>query len=223
MPDNSNRLHSTDSASVGIESNDEEVFTVNAGDLNGHLGCILPYASVCPCCKADSKYFRHLRFSSGFFNRILSSTLLEQAPANPNNPNLLWEGRKYIAFTDSRQGTARSALAQNIDIERIWIQSRVLHQLSSKRTENILPLTEQEILQLEHYRQIPNLFAQQIQELESRDNATDDPDNIPTVIVSWRDLYNGFINDTRITNELIILGKNILEYFSCNSSKHRSY
>ena len=65
----SNRLHPIDSAQMGIlKDEDEEIFKVNEGDPNGHLGYI-PSNQICPCCKAASKHFRHLRFSSGFFNR----------------------------------------------------------------------------------------------------------------------------------------------------------
>lgn len=204
-----NRLHPNDTASMGIERDEENAFRINEGDIHGHLGYI-PSNPVCPCCKADSKFFSHLRYSSGFFNRILSSTLLEQAPPTSNNPNLNWEGRKYIAFTDSRQGTAKSALAQNIDIERIWIQSRILHYLSSKRTENIMPLSEDEKAQLQVYRTSPNLFRQQIQDLENRENALTDPNNLPVHPIKWNDLYDGFIDDTQITRDLISLGKAIL-------------
>ena len=204
----SNRLHPIDSAQMGIHKV-EDIFTVNEGDPNGHLG-FNPSNQICPCCKADVGKFRHLRFSSGFFNRILSSTLLEQAPATPNNPNLIWEGRKYIAFTDSRQGTAKSALAQNIDTERIWIQSRILHHLSTKRTENIFPLSEEERAQLQIYRTHPNLFRQEIENMESRENALENPDRLPVHPIPWSDLFREFVNDTHITNDLIILGKAIL-------------
>ena len=205
----SNRIHPDDAASLGVERDEEDIYRICEGDHNGHLGYI-PANPICPCCKADSKFFRHLRYSSGFFNRILSSTLLEQAPPVSNNPNLIWEGRKYIAFTDSRQGTAKSALAQNIDIERIWIQSRILHHISSKRTENIMPLSDDERAQLQVYRTSPNLFRQQIQDLESRANAQDDPNGLPVHPINWNDLYDDFISNTQITRDLITLGKAIL-------------
>lgn len=206
----SERLHPDDSALIGIQRVlDEDLYQVVEGDPNGHLGYI-PSNPVCPCCKANSKYFRHLRFSSGFFNRVLSSTLLEQAPVMPNNSNLIWDGRKYIAFTDSRQGTAKSALAQNIDTERIWIQSRVLHYLSSIRTENIHPLSPEERQQLEVYRTIPNIFKLQINELEGRENAQENPDNIPIQPVLWEVLYRQFKQDSLIANELLVLGKAII-------------
>lgn len=204
----SDRLHPNDSANIRVKK-DNEIFTVNQGEDNGHVSYIVENP-LCPCCKADQNHFRHLRFSSGFFNRILSSTLLEQAPPTLNKPNLTWEGRKYIAFTDSRQGTAKSALTQNIDIERIWIQSRILHYLSSKRTENIFPLSEEERAQLQIYRTYPNHFRQQIENLESRENALENPDRLPVYPILWSDLFREFVNDTQITNDLIILGKAIL-------------
>jgi DEAD/DEAH box helicase domain-containing protein len=209
----SHRLHSLDSSTLSVKKvlseNEEERYEFEEGDPDGHLGYINSNP-VCPCCKTNSNYFRHLRYSSGFLNRILSYTLLEQAPALKNNFDLIWEGRKYIVFTDSRQGTAKGALAQNIDIERIWIQSRILHFLSSKRLENIAPLTEEDRARLNVFRKTPNLFGEKIEELEGRQNAIENPDYIVVQPVSWRELYSHFIDDVVTSNELITLGRAIV-------------
>ena len=42
---------------------------------------------------------------------------------------IVYEGRKYIAFTDSRQGSARSAMGMNQDVERSWIRASIFTSL----------------------------------------------------------------------------------------------
>ncbi|MCX6249743.1 MAG: DEAD/DEAH box helicase [Bacteroidetes bacterium] len=218
----SDRLDQQDSSSITVRHDgDNYMIEIGGGE---HFGCI-PNAPICPCCKADSKYFRHFRFSSDFFNRMLSYTLLEQAPIVRNKTGLTWEGRKYIAFTDSRQGTAKSALAQNIDIERIWVQSRVFHYLSKKRTDNYRPLNLVEIQQLEIYRQHPGVFAEQIMILEGRQNATQNLDALPIQRVTWTELVDFFCNDYIITKEICLLADGILGINSTNgfTAEHRNY
>jgi len=219
----SNRLDPDDSTSINIIKN-EGLFLIEEGG-GDHFG-LSSTGPICPCCKANSDNFRHFRYSSNFLNRILSYTLLEQAPGVNNHAGLLWEGRKYLAFTDSRQGTAKSALAQNIDTERIWIQSRVFHYLSKKRTDSFQPLTELEIAQLEHYRQAPpNIFVDLIAQLEGRLNARQNPDGLVIPTISWVDLFQFFTNDYLISREILSLGEGILGIQAANglSLEHQNY
>lgn len=48
---------------------------------------------------------------------------------NSEQGKVLYEGKKYIAFTDSRQGTATSAQAINNDMERVWLRSEIFRRL----------------------------------------------------------------------------------------------
>lgn len=201
------RLHPVDSSSIRI-NNQDNVFTISEGE-----GDDFGYVSdevVCPCCRAGENNFNYLRFGNSFLNRMLSYSLLEQAPSL-NNGELVWGGRKYIAFTDSRQGTAKNARSQNYDTERIWIQSRVFHYLCFKRTENMgLPLNEIERQQLEVYRANPFIFANLIAELEVRDTANFNPDMLQVSTISWNELFNR-LKDYHVTSrELEILCKGIL-------------
>lgn len=94
--------------------------------------------SRCPHCRALTTRVKYLRASAQFSGRALAEIFLQEAqpmPAdkaesgNSEQGNVLYEGKKYIAFTDSRQGTAISAQAINNDMERVWLRSEIFRRL----------------------------------------------------------------------------------------------
>jgi len=86
----------------------------------------------CPYCGETHEDAMHFRISSAFANRVLADVILEQTQANPNRTGkALNEGRKYISFTDSRQGTAKISALINIDSEANWTRYQIYHQLLS--------------------------------------------------------------------------------------------
>lgn len=141
---------SAPTTSTTLRSYDINFIDGNLEDGEGYSECInlTTQAKVCPHCAEGTDDVVHFRTGANFSSRVLSSTLLEEAsPMANRTTGQLWEGRKYIAFTDSRQGTAKSALAQNIDTERNWIRTAVFHYLSDKRRSesvNARDLTEEE-------------------------------------------------------------------------------
>lgn len=91
---------------------------------------------TCVHCKSKLNNPFHFRLSSSFINRTLSDILLEEMPKDTNQTgSMLWEGRKYITFTDSRQGTAKISALLNQDVERGWIRSMVYHYLCKQQSE----------------------------------------------------------------------------------------
>ena len=90
--------------------------------------------SICPHCGEKTNNPMHFRISSGFTNRVLSDIILEQTPqAQTQTTTMLWNGHKYISFTDSRQGTAKMSANINADNERNWLRNQVFHTLAKKR------------------------------------------------------------------------------------------
>ena len=85
--------------------------------------------AYCPSCgklaQGQRLNFKHFRIPINFINETISPVFLrEDAP----------EGRswgKYIAFTDSRQGTAISAKTFNINVERIQARQRLMQKLAN--------------------------------------------------------------------------------------------
>ena len=209
------RLDSDNSSSIAIH-NTENVFSISEGE--GEDFGYIPGESVCPCCRAGENNFNHLRFGNSFLNRMLSYSLLEQS-TSVNNSELVWGGRKYIAFTDSRQGTAKNARSQNYDTERIWIQSRVFHYLSFKRTENIgLPLNEIERQRLDVWRANPSLFPVELTKMEARETANINPDMLQVSTISWSELFNRMKDYHVTSHELKILCEGILNKYGTNNT-----
>lgn len=92
---------------------------------------------VCPHCASSLENPMHFRISSSFMNRILSDVFLENTPEPDRvNTEMLWNGHKYISFTDSRQGTAKISALINIDNESNWIRSQVFHKLWAEQLKN---------------------------------------------------------------------------------------
>mgnify|MGYP003115253462 CR=1 FL=1 len=102
----------------------------------------------CPHCGNQNDNPIHFRISSAFTNRILSDIVLDQTDVMDNQTTkTLYKGRKYISFTDSRQGTAKISALINIDSESDWIRYQVYHYLLKKLKENQLDASKDELLQ----------------------------------------------------------------------------
>ena len=92
----------------------------------------------CPHCGAQNSYPIHFRLSSAFANEMLADIILDQTPkARPVKKEMLHKGRKYISFTDSRQGTAKIAALININAETDFIRHHVYHFLAKKSKEGL--------------------------------------------------------------------------------------
>lgn len=91
----------------------------------------------CPHCNSENRNSIHFRISSAFTNRILSDIILDQTQvAKQKTPYTLHNGRKYISFTDSRQGTAKISALINIDSESNWVRYQVYHFLLNSLKKN---------------------------------------------------------------------------------------
>ena len=124
---------------------------------------------LCPHCGNRTDKIKYLRTSTVFLSRVLSSTLLEQADSMPDkNTGSLWDGRKYITFTDNRQGTAKSALAQNTEVERNWMRTAVFHYLAGKKREGATLHRELDTLEQQEYDQLLPLRSSGIEVILKR-------------------------------------------------------
>ena len=101
--------------------------------------------TVCPCCGVPvGNRLGYLRASSNMLGRFLTSTVLDNATpmdkaSLSKDSEILYEGKKFITFTDSRQGTAKFALGINQDMERNWIRSEIYHTLAEQRQRKTQP------------------------------------------------------------------------------------
>ena len=107
----------------------------------------------CPCCGNNDKNPVHYRISSAFTNRILSDVVLDQTQnAKEITGKTLYEGKKYISFTDSRQGTAKIAALINIDAESNWLRYQSYHFLLKKLNDNKENASIEELSQRRAYQ-----------------------------------------------------------------------
>lgn len=102
----------------------------------------------CPHCGNQNDNPIHFRISSTFTNRILSDLVLDQTQSsNKINSKTLYSGKKYMSFTDSRQGTAQISALINIDNESNWIRYQTYHFLLKKLESNNIDASHDELLQ----------------------------------------------------------------------------
>lgn len=188
----SNKRHVPHTLEFGIDSNgkinrSQDVYI--EADRDGEC--------VCPYCSNNLENPLHFRISSSFMNRILSDIFLENTPgADEIRSEMLWEGHKYISFTDSRQGTAKISALINIDNENNWIRSQVFHKLwqeqltsSSKGNFNADELKElEEQLALQKIPVLKKAIEESINSIKA--NAEK---NNEKVRLSWKQLYD-FLN-----------------------------
>lgn len=173
------------------------------GDVNGKYFNDNNRKTNCPHCGASPKSIKSKSIGATFLNRLLSSTLLEQAPPVADDINMQWQGRRFIAFTDSRQGTAKINLLQNIETERLWLRSRVFHFLS----ENYTTIQEPTILTEGEKQTLDLLIANNLQN-EIRESLErklhDSQQKVKTEYnaCKWATLEDKIFNDPALNDEL---------------------
>ena len=97
-------------------------------------------ADLCPHCGNRITRLNYLRVSATQMGRVLSTLLLDNAEGLPDkDAEILYNGKRYITFTDNRQGSARSAMGMNQDVERSWVRSTIFHKLADIRIEKVEP------------------------------------------------------------------------------------
>ena len=102
---------------------------------------------LCPYCGNSLGHVNYLRASATQMGRALATTIFDNAEGVKNTDSeILYKGKKYIAFTDNRQGSARTAMGLNQDVERAWIRASIFHKMADMRLERIEPsgLTDEE-------------------------------------------------------------------------------
>jgi DEAD/DEAH box helicase domain-containing protein len=87
----------------------------------------------CPACetkeRARNSLFMRKILGAPFHLATTLPTLLEFSPPKRDKFDHPWDGRRMITFTDSRQGTARTAANLQLDAERSFLRSQVYHTL----------------------------------------------------------------------------------------------
>lgn len=174
------RHHTTEDAHIfNIEKNKIEIATQDADPhkVFKSLRHSDTNVDLCPHCGNRLTHLNYMRASATQLGRILSTLLLDQAQAgNIQDANVVYEGKKFITFTDNRQGSARLAMGLNQDVERSWIRAALFHKLADNRLEAIetSSLTPEEEAKYACYiqmgDQLPPILQNEFEELKARKN-----------------------------------------------------
>ena len=142
---------------IPVEINGDSI-TVDTSNSVGGWHIVQNVQKCCPCCgerligksrddNSDDESegdetlqnARSYRVSGSYISRTLAPSILPNLLAS-TAPDVPHKGQQYISFVDSRQGAAKSTMQQNLDEERIWIYSRIYHELL-QRQKNVNPAT----------------------------------------------------------------------------------
>ena len=86
----------------------------------------------------DYEKMQSFNLSTEYISRLISPVLLSAVqPDKESFPNAPHDAQQFISFVDSRQAAARSTLAQNVEQERLWIESKIFHELCKMQDENL--------------------------------------------------------------------------------------
>lgn len=157
---------------------------------------------LCPYCGNTLGHLNYLRASATQMGRVLATIILDNAEGNDKNDSeILYGGKKYITFTDNRQGSARNAMGLNQDVERAWIRSTIFHRLADMRLDKIEPseLTEDEKKTYAFLTNLPKgslppMLQKQLEELEAKKNGNQTIPAAPEV--SWSEISRILENNT---------------------------
>lgn len=154
---------------------------------------------LCPYCGEKLNRCQKLSFPASLEARLLGYPLLQQSPQNPgtNINSVVCEGRKYISFTDNRQGTATMTQAANIGVEREWMRAQLLRLLTDKNCQSACTDLRDDIEDLkERLRNNPddNKRRQRLirKEAELAQSKTIDWDEVKSRLVDTPDLKRLF-------------------------------
>lgn len=193
------RLIRTDT-NINISNQETSIVSINKDGTQGSGNDFyMTYDQKCPHCASLNNNPIHFRISSSFSNRILSDIILDQTQeTNKGGKQILYQGRKYISFTDSRQGTAKIAALINIDGERDWIRYHVYHYLLKKLKVNEVSLDTDELQELKKYyseqlKKAPPFarkkFEEDLEEIEKQ-LKQEDTGNLESSRATWTEIID---------------------------------
>ncbi|NDV83907.1 DEAD/DEAH box helicase [Bacteroides sp. 51] len=212
----------------GLSLQDKDKFKYASGENNFdycyHKDTLQP---LCPKCGESVGYANYANTSSALISRMLAPTLLEEAqPMENTDRKTMYEGRKFITFTDNRQGTAKGALAQNIATERNWTRASVFHFLSDRgRGDSSQGLTPEEETSYNYFYEqqmagaLPPVLQGMFKQLQNKKDSVGKPDIQP---ISLSQVVAALEEDEELNKLFIHLSearKNAIK--NENSSEHR--
>lgn len=149
--------------------------------------------------------------SSEFVSRVISPVLLdslkEESVTDSAQPVPPHHGQQFISFVDSRQTAARSTLAENLEQERLWIESKIFHELCRLGKEALSKKNmSQQLVNLSNELRLKRIEAQnarkardphafdlmdEVELLENKQHDLIESMGVtPKSYLSWKDIFN---------------------------------
>jgi len=151
----------------------------------------------CPyCCSAGKgsfPQFRPVRIGAPFLLKSALPTLLAAMPSMDKGESKIYQGRRLLSFTDSRQGTARIAADLQGDAERQWMRSWIYHRCAPSSVDSVeIAKLEQDIADYCAAEGAFPVFKDKREASERELQTLKAINPIP-----WRDLKNQLCNDNQ--------------------------
>ena len=146
------RKHNEVEGNVPVKIDDNRYEETNYADNDSNI--VLNINNICPYCgsslykssdddeedenndgesvmQLEDEKTTQFALSSDFASRLITPILLDQLQPNDEEyPEAPHHGQQFISFVDSRQAAAKSTLSQNVEQERLWVESKIFHELT---------------------------------------------------------------------------------------------
>ena len=157
----------------------------------------------CGARESRNLLFWPLRMGSPFLLSTVTPAVLEHAPPAAQSNDAPFGGRRLLAFSDSRQGSARLAVRLQQESERNYVRSQLLHGIAAARppgvSEDDRRRLEGEVAELEKVASgsptLGAILAEKRQQLEAARNESADE---PLGRLSWREAVSQLANSSDI-------------------------
>lgn len=144
--------------------------------------------------------FWPLRMGAPFLLSTVTPTVLEHTPPVEQSNDVPFGGRRLLAFSDSRQGSARLAVRLQQESERNYVRSQLLHGIAAARrragtSEDDVKRLIREVAELEQVASgSPTLRAILSEKKNSLEAAKAESLEAPLGRLSWRDAVSQLVN-----------------------------
>ena len=158
----------------------------------------------CGARESRTPLFWPLRMGAPFLLSTVTPAVLEHAPPAESFNDVPFGGRRLLAFSDSRQGSARLAVRLQQESERNYVRSQLLHGIAAARppggvSEEDRQRLEGEVAALEKVAtDSPTLMAILSEKREQMEAARNDSAEEPLGRLSWREAVSQLANSSDI-------------------------
>ena len=153
--------------------------------------------------EARDPLFWPLRMGAPFLLSTVTPTVLEHSPSADRPSDVPFDGRRLLAFSDSRQGSARLAVRLQQESERNYVRSQLLHGIAAARpragmSEEETRRLKREVDELKRVASGSQILRAMLAEKQDRLRRARESADEPLGRLSWRDAVSQLSNSSDI-------------------------